>query len=137
MHSVQSIQICSQERYTRSIFCAVCAVMEGQNWGVIRNYASSSTASNHALTNSYSCECIGSLSINSQPAYFSPKVMEQVREHANTHRMGLSLSLVMQSLGQRVCPLSPTGSQRLNDLSMLAGSTHCDVRVKDCHILPS
>lgn len=33
----------------------------------------------------------------------------------------------------RVCPLSPSGSHRLNDLSMLAWSTHCDeerVRVK-------
>lgn len=33
------------------------------------------------------------LSINSQPAYFSPKVAEKICEHANPHRTGLSLSL--------------------------------------------
>ena len=40
----------------------------------------------------------------------------------------------------RVCPLSPSGSHRFKDLSMLAWSTHCDVNAlgsKDYHVLPS
>lgn len=35
-------------------------------WGANINYASSSTASNHALSNSHSCECIGPLRVSNQ-----------------------------------------------------------------------
>lgn len=41
--------------------------------------------------------------------------------------------LLCKVWANHVCPLSPSGSHRLNDLSMLAWSTHCDeerVRVK-------
>lgn len=114
------------------LLSAPCAAMEGQKQGGNTNYASSSTASNHALRNSHSCECIGPLRVSSQSEHnlrnSAPPSRQQLCEHANIRVcFYLCLFLLLCKVrANRVCPLSPSGSHRLNNLSMLAWSTHCD-----------
>lgn len=108
------------------LLSAPCAAMEGQKQGGNTNYASSSTASNHALRNSHSCECIGPLRVSSQSEHnlrnSAPPSRQQLCEHANIRVcFYLCLFLLLCKVrANRVCPLSPSGSHRLNNLSMLA-----------------
>lgn len=110
--------------------------MEGQQQGAIRNYASSSAAPNYALTNSYSCECIGSQPL--QPTcVFQPKGRGAGLWACKHPALG-SVSFSRYAKCRSTClSLSPSGSQRFNHLSMLAGSTHCDVRLQHYLLLPS
>lgn len=132
----RSGQICSlfmpfflrQERYkTNSCFCSVC-IDGGPKQGGNVNYASSSTASNHTLSNSHSCECIGPVRVSNQSEHnlrnSAQRSWQQLCEHANIYHTGLFylclFLLLCKVWANHVCPLSFSGSHRLNDLSMLA-----------------
>ncbi len=133
---VRSGQICSlfmlfflsQERYkTSSFFCSVC-IDGGPKQGGNVNYASSSTASKHALSNSHSCECIGPLRVINQSEHnlhnsAQWSCQQLVSMQISTARVCFYLCLFLllcKVWANHVCPLSPSGSHRLNDLSMLA-----------------
>lgn len=135
--------LCQERHQTSSFFsCSVCIDGGPEQGGNINYASSSSTASKHALSNSHSCECIGPLRVSNQSEHnlhnSAQRSWQQLCKHANIRRTGPFLSLVSFSCYAKVwanpvCPPSPSGSHRLNDLSMLAWSTHCDeecVRVK-------
>lgn len=131
------------KRIQTSIFFLFVCIDGGQKRGGEINYASSSTASNHALSSPHSCECIGPLRDDYQsehnPRKLSPKVTAAAFfEHATISTARVSLFVFFSCYAKagptRVCPLSPSGSHRFNDLSMLAWSTHCDeerIRVEE------
>lgn len=90
---------CSKRIQTSIFFLFVC-IDGGQKRGGEINYASSSTASNHALSSPHSCECIGPLRDDYQsehnPRKLSPKVTAAAFfEHATIHCTGLSLRLFL------------------------------------------
>lgn len=101
--------LCQERSKTSSFFCSLC-IDGGPKQGGNIHYASSSTASNHALINSHSCECIGPLRVSNQSEHnlrnSAQGSWRQLCKHATIHRTGLflSLSLVMQILGQSCLP---------------------------------
>lgn len=98
---------------SKQFFFLLCVHNGGQKEGGIKNYASNSTALNHAPRNSHSCECISPLRVSNQSKHnlrkSTQRSWQQLCEHANIHRTGLFLSLslspVMQSLGQSCLPI--------------------------------
>lgn len=89
----------------------------GPKLGADTNYASSSTASNHALRNSHSCECIGPLRVSNQSEHnlrnSAQRSWQQLCEHANILFLSVSFSCYAKSgpiVTAHSVPLDHTGS---------------------------
>lgn len=136
---VRSTQICSlfhavlfffyhsfflrQERCETNTFLSSVGLDGGPKQGANTHYASSSTASNHTLSNSHSCECIGPLRVSNQSEHNLLNSAQRSRQRnfasmqVSTARVCfylLSPSLVMQKSSGPIAsahsvPLDHTG----------------------------